>query len=135
MSNPYLAIAEYLQDSGVVTVGQNIFVAHVPPSPDTCLTIYPTPANIYYPPDVREAWSKGSFQLYGRSHSFDEAYNLIISAFNWLQGASGDIGGFFFLEIVALNTEVHSLGKDELNRMQLVQNYRFEIERFTINRV
>lgn len=131
MANPYKTIAEYLQTKGVATVGTNLFVAHVPPSPDTCLVVYPAPGNIYYAPNIQHAYSKGSFQIVSRSRDFDTAYDLLISAFNWLQNAAGDIGTFYFIEIVALQTEVQSLGKDEMNRFMLSQNYRFEIERRT----
>lgn len=127
MSNPYKPITAYLQSKGIGTEGINLFIAHVPQSPDTCLTIIPTPG-IYDPNNIQQPYSKGTFQLFARGNDFTAAYALLDSAYNELQNLVGaTLSDMYFVEIVALQETPTFVGKDSMNRFQLVQNYRFEV--------
>ncbi len=131
--NPYKAVSAYLQSRSVAVEGTNLFVGHVPPSPDSLLCVIPTPG-IYDPTNILQPYNKGTFQLFARG-TFDEAYTLLENAYDVLQGLGGvTLSTLYFVEIVALQDEVTELGKDSLNRFQLVQNYRFEYWKQTENR-
>lgn len=132
--NPYKAITEYLASESIGTEGTNLFVAHVPPTPDICIVVIPT-GGIYDPNNILHPYNKGTFQLFARG-TFDEAYTLLTNSYNVLQGLAGvTLSTIYIVEVVALQDEITNLGKDALNRFQLVQNYRFEIYKETIHRV
>lgn len=134
MSNPYKSISAYLQTKSIGTEGTNLFVGHVPPNPDTVLCVIPTPG-IYDPNNILHPYNKGTFQLYARGSDFTAAYNLLEQSYNELQALAGvELSGIYFVEIVSLQDTVTAIGKDSLNRFQLVQNYRFEIYKSTENR-
>lgn len=104
-------------------MGENIFIGHMPPSPDNALCILPTPA-IYDPTNILHPYNKPTFQLMARG-DFNTAYTMLRDSYNVLQNFGGEeLSGIYFVEIVAMQDEVNSLGKDGLNRMQLTQNYR-----------
>lgn len=132
--NPYKSISTYLQTKSIGTEGTNLFVGHVPPSPDTVLCVIPTPG-IYDPNNILHPYDKGTFQLYVRGSNFEVAYTLSEQSYNELQALAGvTLSEIYFVEIVALQNTPTALGKDSLNRFQLVQNYRFEIYNPTENR-
>jgi hypothetical protein len=104
-------------------MGTNIFIGHMPPEPDDCICIFPTPA-IYDPNNILHPYDKPTFQIMARG-DFDTAYTMLRNSYDVLQGFGGEeLSGIYFVEVVALSTDVNSLGKDGMNRMQLTQNYR-----------
>ena len=133
MSNRFTAIAEYLETQGIATVGTNLFINTLPPEPDTCLIITPYPGvakseNILHPYDTF------SFQLMSRSSNTETAFDLVMAAYDVLQGLGGLINGFWFVELVALQQSPLSMGKDALNRSLFSLNFRGEVENKTQNR-
>lgn len=134
MNNPFVAIANYLNSRGIATIGQNLFLDHTPPSPDTLLVIRAT-GGIYDPTNILHAYDKFTMQLESRGVTHQAGYNLLVNAYDALQNVGGQIDGIWFVEIVALQPFPVFLQKDSLNRFQFVQNYRGEIYNPSENRI
>lgn len=135
MADPLLSIIDYLETKGVGTEATDLFMGHVPPTPENCIVLIPTPG-IYDPNSILHSYDKGTFQVYVRNLNTATAIEKINAVYNWLQGLSGvELSGTYFVEIIALQNRYTLLGKDGLNRTQLVQNYRYEIYNPTANRI
>jgi hypothetical protein len=125
-------VAEYLQTSGVGTIGTNIFKSYGTNLPNTSLFIYETGG--FRPQDTfgstcQAAWENPTIQIVSRSTNYEtarrtgeNAYRALINVVNeTLKSSSSDVGSFY-LRIFA-NQAPFRLGVDENDRHQIACNF------------
>ncbi len=134
MSTPYNAITAYLETKGLGTRGTNLFMMSMPQSPDNCICIFPTPG-INDPNNINQPYAKGTFQVMVRNTRGDNAETIIYTIYDELHNLMGvTLSEVYFVEIVGMQDEYVNLGKDSMNRFQLVWNFRFETYRENKNK-
>jgi len=119
------AIKQYLIDTGITNT---IYIGFLPPMPHTAICLYETPA---FAPDPKYQYNTRGTQVRVRATDYADARNLIWSIYTRLQSGSSATrtvnltGGYFLLDTQA-QQDPFSLGQDEMDRAQFVQNFIFE---------
>ena len=72
-------LAEYLEDQAVGTVGTDIFKGFMPPTPNSCVTIYDAGGN-YIPqgPDVPWSEFRAEIRVRAANHATDITTNFYV---------------------------------------------------------
>lgn len=114
-------IAEYLEDQAIGTVGTNIFVGHMPDSPDVCIAVYP-----YAGEPAPVEW-EGEFprvQIRVRDDDYATGWATSYAIFEALhQLTETTIETELYHYIEALGSP-EQIGRDNKNRINFVLNFR-----------
>lgn len=115
------SITDYLRAQGVTAT---LYENFLPAEPDTAACLYLTPG---LPPDPKHPYSQFGFQVRARAPYQPDAESLSRQIFMLLHGKSEatrniQVSGFFVVQVLA-QQDPYSLGRDEQNRPQFVQNF------------
>jgi hypothetical protein len=127
-------IAEYLNDQSVgifdeTGITGNIFIAAMPQSPDTCISIYPSGG---LKSDSKFKYDNPTFQVMVRGTTNSIVANdLAQTVYNTLDGFHGDTfinGGFWVVSCFGIQSQPTWIGIDANNRHEFSLNFQIEYE-------
>lgn len=129
------AVAAYLEDSGIGTVGSGVFVDTLPDTPVHCTAVFTT-GGITFDYSSVLPYDHPTIQIRTRHSSAASGYAIMQDIYSALQGRSsftlpatpvGD--SVFVVGVQALQTEPTNIGRDEDGRAEWTQNYVCIIKR------
>lgn len=127
-----LDLANYIQGLGLGTVGVNLFVGHLPSTPDTAmaLTSYGGPAG-----DGGKGYDNPTVQLRSRAMSNQAAYDQAMAIYAALVSLSNtQLGLRRLVNCQGIQSEPVSLGRDEAGREEYTLNFQLRVRNKTVNR-
>jgi len=110
------------ESNGIGTFGTDVFIAHSPPSPNECVTIYDTGG---YNPDLATDIENPTveFLVRGKVGGYKDAWSKADTIKSLLHGVHGSIvNGTRYILIRAVS-DILFLGLDEKNRPELSINF------------
>ncbi len=139
-----LAVARYLDQFGIValneaTVGGNVFVGHMPDSPDLALMLMPTGGASQL---TRRPTDLPTLQTLARGPKHDPLpaiglWQQVYDALTCLDGVLLDPGGpdeVWVVGCTAIQSGPIPMGQDEANRHEFSGNYQFRTRAPTAHR-
>lgn len=115
-------IANYLVNLGMGTMGSNIFLGHLPPSPDNAITVLDTGG---VEPDRELPIDNPTFQVIVRNTDYETGYNNLLAIKEALhKKANWQIyeNGKYYYYIFALSNGGH-IGRDDNGRDEFSINF------------
>lgn len=125
-------LAQLIQDSGLATIGTNLFKSFMPDSPATAITVYETGGTLPQQTlgSTNCAWEMPRVQIVCRSTDYQIARNKAEDIFGTMNGVVNQIlkpstgaAGCRYIRIEAVQSPF-SLGQDANARLQVVCNYQ-----------
>lgn len=125
-------LRQYLIDSGITAT---IYIGFLPATPDYAVALFETPG---MPPDPAYQYSSMGVQVHTRALEYMDARDLSYSVYTLLQSFASStlaktLNGITVTQILAVQNP-YSLGRDDQNRPQFVQNFLIEYEETLDNR-
>jgi len=106
-----------------LTFATDLFIGHMPPSPDKCVTIYDTSG---YPAELDYTYQRPTFQIKvrGNKGGYRAAHELAQAIRDLLHGTHNEnVNGARYI-LIAIESDVGSIGPDEQERPQFTVNFR-----------
>lgn len=118
-------IAVYLQTAGIGTIATDMFVGHMPDSPNNVITIYESGG---YPLDLAGFLRYPTLQVIVRNESYATARTKIDQIISTLHRTTNTtINGTKYCSIYSTG-DAASIGKDDQNRSQLSVNFEMRTQ-------
>jgi hypothetical protein len=115
-------VGTYLDDNGVGSLGQTIFLGNMPDQPDSCIAVIET---VGLAPSIDIPTSKPGFQVLVRSVDYDDGYNTTKAIKRLLHQFMNDTlvgdGDYFFS--IFLVSDGGSIGRDSNGREIFSTNF------------
>ena len=121
-------VAQYLEDQGIGTLADDIFVNYMPPKPNSCVMVKSTGG---FKPDDYIPEENPTFQILVRDPDLDAAMakaQAIVSALHLKANLTLVDGGQYFYYIDLLS-EPGPIGPDENEREEISLNFRCLLRR------
>lgn len=124
MTNPITDIAQWLSDNGYGTIGTDLFLSTMPPSPDNCTAIIDTGGNA---PMTYLPIEQPTFQILVRNVDFETGKVILNAIQRGLHGLTnenlaGTANGSHYYYIFAQQNNQH-IGRDEVGREVFSVNF------------
>lgn len=131
MNPPAQDIAKLLSDDAGLglTLGTDLFVGRIPPSPDSCVTVFDNAGSepILFSKKVTNNYYRPSVSVWSRAVDYSSAYSRLFEIMGILHGTNHiTINNTFYTLIRAMN-DIQVLHWDENDRVVMLIN--FEIQR------
>jgi hypothetical protein len=115
------SLLDYLTAQGITAT---LYANYLPAEPDTAVALYLTPG---LSPDPKHPYAQFGFQVRTRAENQPAAEILSRRIYSLLHGKSEatrniQVSGYFVVQCLA-QQDPYSLGRDEQNRSQFVQNF------------
>lgn len=119
-------VAQYIEDEGHATVGENLFVDSLPDVSEEAIAVFTTGGST---PDIDLPIPSPNFEILIRGESASSCFlklESIISSLHQTYNANLVTGGNYYYSIL-LNGEINSLGRDEKGRIEYSANFRCKV--------
>ena len=117
-------LAQYLEDNGFGTMGQNVFYAFQPPDPDECITVLDGPGHV---PPVHVPLRYPVFQVLFRANDYEPAIAEAQSVLNLLHAKENYPLGSWWVYLSHAESEPVGIGIDEGGRHEVSLNIGFDV--------
>lgn len=126
MKQVALEVAQFIEEEGHATVGENLFVDALPDVEEEAIAVFTTGGTT---PDIDLPVPSPNFEILIRGESASSCFTKIesiISALHQTYNQTLVTDGNYYYSIL-LNGEINSLGRDEKGRIEYSANFRCKV--------